>query len=178
MSPVSHIDDLLCCASSRSISLIIFRFFIREFLTHIFRHVTLILCLNQSSVPAGWSSRARETPSASCRVLPGVVVTAPLPCLSEDLSVVWLSDALYRVTSPFGALFGPPTAFPRSNHYFACCWHCSSFQGSHPWLFFFDGSLGPWLFFFHGSLGPVPGCFPFFTCIWHVFRQTFHSPSG
>ena len=33
-----------------------------------------------SSVPAGWSSRARETPSASCRVLPGVVVTAPLPC--------------------------------------------------------------------------------------------------
>ena len=44
----------------------------------------------QSSAPAGWSSRARETPSTSCRVLLGVVVTAPVPCLSEDLSAVLL----------------------------------------------------------------------------------------
>ena len=45
--------------------------------------------LRQSSAPAGWSSRARETPSASCRALPGVVVTCsatmfvgrPVSCL-------------------------------------------------------------------------------------------------
>ena len=43
MPPV--IDDLLCCASSTSVSLIIFSaFFIREFLTHIFHHVTPIRC--------------------------------------------------------------------------------------------------------------------------------------
>ena len=44
--------------------------------------------LQQSSAPVGWSSRDRETPSASCRALPLVVVTAPLPCLWDDLYVV------------------------------------------------------------------------------------------
>ena len=136
---VVNVDHFLC-------------FFIRELLTHIFHHVTLILCMiwgsrlnslsdgkttfcfaiptarlslsvialstplsfnfarwfttadnqvfvfdsdqslagslasssrsapavpRQSSAPAGWSSRARDTPSASCRALPGVVVTSP-----------------------------------------------------------------------------------------------------
>ena len=158
MPPVSHIDDLLCCASSTSVSLIIFSAsFSVSFSPTFFHHVTLILCLNrasssvshhlvnahcrcrqlgvdvrvtlltcaelcswlqlcstarwlhsdpslagslasfsrsapavprQSSAPAGWSSRARETPAASCRAPSGVVVTAPLPCLTEDLSVL------------------------------------------------------------------------------------------
>ena len=55
------------------------------------------------------------------------------------------------------------------NHNFACCWHCSFFHeswGSHPWLFFF---LGPWV-------PSLPGCFSFFTSIWHVFHQTHNSP--
>ena len=35
-----------------------------------------------------------------------------------------------------------------------------------------------WLFFSLGSLGPVPGCFSFFTSIWHVFHQTYYSLLG
>ena len=33
----------------------------------------------------------------------------------------------------------------------------------------------PWLFFFHGSLGPVPGCLSLYKSMWHVFHQSFHS---
>ena len=29
-----------------------------------------------------------------------------------------------------------------------------------------------------GSLGPVPGCFSFFTSIWHVFHHTYYSLLG
>ena len=67
-----------------------------------------------------------------------------------------------------------------------------SFMGPHPWLFFFHVSLGPipgcfsfsgpWVpslaVFLAWSLSPVRGCFPPFTSMWHVFHQTFHSPSG
>ena len=42
---MSHIDDLLFCASSTSVSLHFIRFFILGLsLTHIFHHVTLFLC--------------------------------------------------------------------------------------------------------------------------------------
>ena len=50
----------------------------------------------QSSAPAGWSSPLRYH---VCRK------TCLLSCLS---------DASWRVTSPIGALIGPPTAFPRT----------------------------------------------------------------
>ena len=34
------------------------------------------------------------------------------------------------------------------------------------------------VFLLLGSLGPVPGCFTFFTSIWHVFHQTHNSLLG
>ena len=40
-------------------------------------------------------------------------------------------------------------------------------------LFFLSWVLGsqPWLFFFMGPWVPLPGCFSFFTSIWHVFHH-------
>ena len=35
---------------------------------------------------------------------------------------------------------------------------------------------GPWLFLLHGFLGTFPGCFYFFTAIWHVFQPAYNSP--
>ena len=50
--------------------------------------------------------------------------------------------------------------------------------GSHPWLFSFTGPGVPSLAVFSRSLGPFPGCFSFFTSIWHVFHQPFCSILG
>ena len=59
----------------------------------------------------------------------------------------------------------PSPFLGQSNHYFACCWHCS----------FFRGSLGPITdcFSFVGPWVLVRGCFPLFTSIWYVFHQTY-----
>ena len=104
--------------------------------------------------------------SATFSVTESFFQRAVTPSQRELISHHFHQHCSHRILGRISDSQTRPSPFlGQSNHYFACCWHCS----------FFRGSLGPipGCFSFVGPWVLVRGCFPLFTSIWYVFHQTF-----